>query len=239
MAMAVVGVPEATVMLASICVVLWRSGILRAGIGTEGAAAGKCDGATVWPLDRDAAVAADHPAAGIAVVSRRKVLPALSTFGLLVVGSLIEVDGYPDSFVINDEVAALSSFPHTGRFQLQGDRCGFGRYGVEVVIAHEAGMAIRDAVDDPSHVQLQRRPAQRRHALELDEAAGVVAPGVRVCHQTIVPPDHGAPVAPGPLYHPVAATAGSGSVSWPPAIPEARPCIMIAGALGPATYLPG
>jgi hypothetical protein len=43
-------------------------------------------------------------------------------------------------------------------------------------------MAVLDAVDDPEAVQLEGRPTEHRHALELDEAGAVLVRGVRIRH---------------------------------------------------------
>ncbi len=118
-------------------------------------------------------------------------LSAAGALGLLAVGSLVEADGHLEHLVSDDEVAAVTPFPHARCFQFQDRRGGLGRDRVQVVVAHEAGLAVLDAVDDPGGVQLDGRPAQRGHALELDEGGVVVAQGAGVCHQAIVPRGRG------------------------------------------------
>ena len=109
-------------------------------------------------------------------------LAAPGALGRLAPGSLVEVDGYLDYLVSDDEVAAVLPLPHGRRLQLQGRRRGLGRYRVEVVVAHETGLAVLDAAGDRGGVQLDGRSAQHGHALELDEADVVLTQGVRVCH---------------------------------------------------------
>jgi len=149
-------------------IVLERSYLFGIGIP-----AGKRDGAAVGTLERNAAISADHPAAGLAAVSGGKMLAVPGVLGRLAVGSLVEVDGYLDHLVSDDEVAAVPPFPHARRLQLQCRRRGLGRYRVEVVVAHETGLVVLDAAR--GGVQLDGRSAQHGHALELDEAGVVLA----------------------------------------------------------------
>jgi hypothetical protein len=105
---------------------------------------------------------------------------------------LVVVDEHADHLVGDDEVAAVPTGPHAGGFEFgRGDR-GLGPDRVEVVVADEPGVPVVDAVDDPVAVQLDRGGAQRRHAVELDERAGVISV---LGHQRIVgrPPQTGAP----------------------------------------------
>jgi hypothetical protein len=83
--------------------------------GAERPATGQRDWTAVGPLERNAAMVADHPA-GLAAFTGRKVLAALGTPGLLAVTLLVEVDGHLDHLVSHDEVAAVPPLPHTRRF---------------------------------------------------------------------------------------------------------------------------